>query len=253
MAQQQPIRVVVEKKPSGCWGALGLMLLIGLAIEYWYVSLGIVALLVVIGAVVQSKQKTERRLAEQQARHRPGPRDPWLNEVAVALADLGLKEVARNTGEQLGGVRIDGDIGLEADRLRVYVTLFSDQRRAREAELGLMAKPDVRGAMSKGATALKTADRVVFVANGRGGVVDEFHLDEVVRVVGRLAVPPPLAAATARPIGAGPAARPSSAPVAYPPDPDALEQLRKLGELRNAGVLTDAEFEAKKAEPLGRI
>jgi hypothetical protein len=32
-----------------------------------------------------------------------------------------------------------------------------------------------------------------------------------------------------------------------------LEQLRKLGELRNAGVLTDAEFDAKKAELLGRI
>jgi hypothetical protein len=70
-----------------------------------------------------------------------------------------------------------------------------------------MAKPDVRGAMSKGATALKTADRVVFVANGRGGVVDEFHLDEVVRLVGRLAVPPPLAAA-ARPVGTGPGAPP---------------------------------------------
>jgi hypothetical protein len=32
-----------------------------------------------------------------------------------------------------------------------------------------------------------------------------------------------------------------------------LEQLRKLGELRKAGVLTDAEFEAKKDELLGRI
>jgi hypothetical protein len=29
--------------------------------------------------------------------------------------------------------------------------------------------------------------------------------------------------------------------------------LHKLGELRNAGVLTAAEFEAKKAELLGRI
>jgi hypothetical protein len=66
MAQrQQPIRVVVEKKPSGCWGALGLMLLIGLAIEYWYVSLGILALLLVIGAVARSQQKTERKLAEE--------------------------------------------------------------------------------------------------------------------------------------------------------------------------------------------
>ena len=253
MAQQQPIRVVVEKKPSGCWGVLGLMLLIGLAIEYWYVSLGIVALLVVIGAAVRSNQKTERKVAEEKARHRPGPRDPWLNEVAIVLADLGLKEVARNTGAQLGGVPIDGDIGLEADRLNVYVTLFSDQLRARQAELGLKAKPEVRDALSNGATAVKAVDRVVFVANGGGGVVDEFHLDEVVRVVGRLAVPPPLAAATARPVGVGHAGPPGSAPVASSPDPDALEQLSKLGELRNAGVLTAAEFGAKKAELLGRI
>jgi large subunit ribosomal protein L7/L12 len=34
---------------------------------------------------------------------------------------------------------------------------------------------------------------------------------------------------------------------------DPLDQLRKLGELRDAGVLTDEEFEAKKAELLGRI
>lgn len=34
---------------------------------------------------------------------------------------------------------------------------------------------------------------------------------------------------------------------------DPMEQLRKLGELRAAGVLTDAEFDAKKAELLGKI
>ncbi len=35
--------------------------------------------------------------------------------------------------------------------------------------------------------------------------------------------------------------------------PDTLELLRKLGDLRDGGVLTDAEFEAKKAELLRRI
>lgn len=34
---------------------------------------------------------------------------------------------------------------------------------------------------------------------------------------------------------------------------DPAEQLRKLGELRDAGVVSDDEFEAKKAELLGRI
>jgi hypothetical protein len=236
--QQQPLRVVVEKKGgclSGCGTALGVMLLLGLTIHYWYVALPIVAIV----ALVAISNARARRKKEA---HKPGPRDPWLNEVAVALADLGLKEIARNTGAQLGGAPIDGDIGLQADRFLVYVTLFSDQRLARQAELGLRAKPEVRDAVAKGATAVTTADRIVFVANGRGTVVDEFRLDEVVRLVGATAVPPPLLPGS-----------PASAPGTPPPIPDVLEQLRKLGDLRKAGVLTDAEFEAKKAELLGRL
>jgi hypothetical protein len=34
------------------------------------------------------------------------------------------------------------------------------------------------------------------------------------------------------------------------PDVDPLEQLKKLGELRDAGVLTDAEFEVQKEKIL---
>jgi hypothetical protein len=238
VSQQQPIHVVVEKKGgclSGCGTTLAVMVLLGLTIQYWYVALPIVA---IVALVAISNAGTQRK----KAAHKAGPRDPWLNEVAVALADLGLKEIARNTGAQLGGVPIDGDIGFEAERFLVYVTLFSDQRLARQAEFGLRAKPEVRGAIAKGATAIRTENRVVFVANGRGTVVDEFRLDEVVRVVGRMAVPPTLMPAS-----------PASALGNPPPNPDVLEQLRKLGDLRKAGVLTDAEFEAKKAELLGRL
>jgi hypothetical protein len=35
--------------------------------------------------------------------------------------------------------------------------------------------------------------------------------------------------------------------------PDVTDQLRKLGDLRDGGVLTNAEFEAKKHELLGRL
>ena len=40
----------------------------------------------------------------------------------------------------------------------------------------------------------------------------------------------------------------AAAPAAAPADP--LEQLKKLGELKAAGILTDAEFEAQKAKIL---
>lgn len=98
MSQQQPIRVVVEKKGgclSGCGTTLAVMVLLGLTIQYWYVALPVVAILVVAAV-------SNARAQRKKAAHKPGPRDPWLNEVAVALADLGLKENARDTGAQLG-------------------------------------------------------------------------------------------------------------------------------------------------------
>ena len=42
-----------------------------------------------------------------------------------------------------------------------------------------------------------------------------------------------------------------STPAAPPDGP--MEQLKKLGELRDAGVLNEAEFEAKKTELLSRM
>jgi hypothetical protein len=47
---------------------------------------------------------------------------------------------------------------------------------------------------------------------------------------------------------------PAPAPAAPPPaapQPDIVEQLRRLGELRDAGVLTEDEFAARKAKVLG--
>jgi hypothetical protein len=52
--------------------------------------------------------------------------------------------------------------------------------------------------------------------------------------------------------GVGLPAAPQAAPAAAPAA-DPLDQLKKLGELRDAGVLSDAEFAAKKAELLGSV
>lgn len=40
-------------------------------------------------------------------------------------------------------------------------------------------------------------------------------------------------------------------PVAIPPDP--VLQIKRLAELRDEGLLSEAEYEAKRAELLGRI
>lgn len=66
------------------------------------------------------------------------------------------------------------------------------------------------------------------------------------------------AAAQGCPAVAAAAAPGSAAPIAVAPAPtaaspdmgDKLAQLKQLGELRESGVLTDAEFEAQKAQIL---
>jgi hypothetical protein len=56
-------------------------------------------------------------------------------------------------------------------------------------------------------------------------------------------------AAAPAPPAADVAAAAAPAPAAL--SDDVYEQLKKLGELREAGILTDAEFDAKKAQILG--
>ncbi len=63
MSQQAPIRVVVEKKGgrlSGCGSTLGVLLLLGLTIQYWYVALPIVAI-VVVAAISNARAQRRRR------------------------------------------------------------------------------------------------------------------------------------------------------------------------------------------------
>ncbi|WP_433615926.1 SHOCT domain-containing protein [Dactylosporangium sp. CA-139114] len=54
-------------------------------------------------------------------------------------------------------------------------------------------------------------------------------------------------------VAAVPAVPPPAEPVSGAVPLDPIEQLRRLGELRDAGILTDEEFAAKKAEILSRI
>ncbi|MBC7275680.1 MAG: SHOCT domain-containing protein [Nocardioides sp.] len=55
--------------------------------------------------------------------------------------------------------------------------------------------------------------------------------------------------------GAGYPLQPAAAPESERPttDADPIEQLQRLGKLRDAGVVTDDEFAAKKAEILARL
>jgi hypothetical protein len=52
-----------------------------------------------------------------------------------------------------------------------------------------------------------------------------------------------------QPVAAQPVAAPPPAPAA-PAQPDRMQQLKELGELKESGVLTQAEFDAEKAKIL---
>ena len=70
------------------------------------------------------------------------------------------------------------------------------------------------------------------------------------RQQGRWAAKEDAAAAEAAPAPAPAPAQYQEAPPAAPSTDDKLAQLKQLGELRDAGVLTDAEFEGQKGKIL---
>ena len=85
---------------------------------------------------------------------------------------------------------------------------------------------------------------IIFASGNKSAIkqVDKNDGKEIVDTIRhRLSTPPPPAAPEA---------------AALPPRQtavDPIEQLKKLGELRDAGIVTEAEFEAKKAELLRRM
>jgi hypothetical protein len=84
---------------------------------------------------------------------------------------------------------------------------------------------------------------IVIFASGNKTEIKQVQKDDGKEIVDlirhRLSAPPP------------PAPQAAAPPQVAAADP--IEQLRKLGELRDAGIVTDAEFEAKKADLLSRM
>jgi Short C-terminal domain len=236
-----------------------------IAVHFWFLSVPVLA---VGGTLAVRRQRRQKELM----RHRPGPSDPWLNEVVVAVADLDFDERERNYSDVYYGVPVEGYVGLRKQRVTVDVVLFGNQIQARHAEMALRTESTIRSELSREMAALHNGGRALIVARTNMGAIDEYDFDEIVRLVGEIPLPPPLAvgravayrspsSVTAAAIGSrtvtatrplhppAPSGRP--APVAR--QQDAIDQLERLGRLRESGVLTEAEFQVKKAELLQRI
>lgn len=92
---------------------------------------------------------------------------------------------------------------------------------------------------------LRTASRVAVASSVHGKVQRRQRASWAAQDAAAAAAAEPTAATTAP-------STPPPAATAEPADMDAkLAQLAQLGDLRAAGILTDAEFDAKKAQILG--
>jgi hypothetical protein len=232
-----------------------------IAVHFWFLS---VPLLCVGGGLLVRRQKNHK----QQARLLPGVRDPWLNEVVVAVSELDFDESGRNLSRTYRQVPIEGYVELRKQRMVVDVVLFSDQILARHCEVALRADPSVRSEISREMAAIENLGRVLIIGRTKMGAVDEYDFGEMARLVRAIPLPPPLASRQpvtytspqrSSALPPPPGARSVTAtlprqPAAGPPqDQDAIDQLDRLGRLRASGVLTEDEFQAKKTELLQRI
>jgi hypothetical protein len=166
-----------------------------------------------------------------------GPHDPWLNEVSIALSELGYSEVGRNTSKVfLAGVPIEGNVEfIDSDRQRLSISVCESDNAADQGERMFRAKPDIAKAIASSATVFARVGRIVCWANGQGKRLDESSILPIVDVLNRIHL------------------NATSLQGSENAGADIFEQLRQLGELRDAGIVTSEEFESKKAELLSRV
>lgn len=85
--------------------------------------------------------------------------------------------------------------------------------------------------------------KIVIFASGSKSEISNVQKDDGKKIVDKI-----------RHVLSAPREQTPPAPAAIPPPAaDPIEQLKRLGELRDAGVLTPEEFDAKKADLLGRM
>lgn len=130
------------------------------------------------------------------------------------------------------------------------------RRRRRRLLVGGMVLLAVGGTAAAVKLSQRDAQRI---EEHTGGSVEELSEEELLAAMQQLGIQSAELsaedkAALAQDAAANPDESEEAAPAAGGPaaTPSYIEELRQLGELRDQGILTDEEFEAKKQEILGR-
>jgi Short C-terminal domain len=246
MSQQQSQTVQVIQKNGGCFSGCGtvfaVLLLIGLTVAYWYVALPLAILLIGGGLWYRSQKKKELPAPKM------GAQDPWLNRIAIRLSDQGYAEQTRNTGQQLSGSPLSGDLVMDGHGMRLFVNVMSDEDAAIQTANKLRVKPDFQKGAARKTVEILTKGQLVFIARSQRGVLDSTSVHGAVQSVAEILPakrdPKTLEAKT------GSLAKPGAMPK---PQQDVFADIQKLAALRDSGAITEKEFEAKKAELLNRL
>jgi hypothetical protein len=252
MSSQVSQTVIVQQK-QGCFGGcltfFAMLVVIGLGIRYWYIA---VPVLIVGAAFAYYQWDQNRKRAGRVPTPKTGIVDPWIDQVRDKVATLGFTEQTRNTGALLGGVPLLGDGAFVSGSTQVWANLFSTSQQAEAAAITLRDQQNFREGMANGHAQIQVQGRVLYTAFGQGQPLASDSLHSFIAAA--QSAPP---ASTELPQTALHAAEGSTSTV----EPASVsgsstpitQQLRELGELRERGVVTEAEFQAKKAELLKRM
>jgi hypothetical protein len=189
------------------------------------------------------------RLAQARAHLAKEPAQPyaWLAEWPPEVAGAMLRDLATERLEPARGpLRRLADVAAAGEPLLALAAGTGAVAAVTPTRL-LVAGEELARGVGPAAAEVAGATLLIGGAEAFGGL-DELEPGRLAAVLELVtaAEPAPPETALERP-GARAAGASSAAP------PDVVELLRKLGDLRDAGVLTDDEFAAKKAELLRRI
>lgn len=157
-------------------------------------------------------------------------------------------------GKKTGNLYVDAEkIGVGFASAKHGLVLWSDATGVSYSG-GQVAKSKVGAELMFGVLgglgAKGSADRAEVVVFRRDGSSAFFQVDKISRLALKAKLAPLLAFAGVPCVDDQPITAP---PQAAPAVPDPAEQLLKLAQLRDAGIVSDEEFAAKKAEILGRM
>ncbi|NLR08609.1 MULTISPECIES: SHOCT domain-containing protein [Lactobacillaceae] len=230
----------------GCWGWLGILLAIGLVYNYWYI---VIPLVIVVYCLYRWRKKRDSKAGSAAADSVSNPTESLPADVSAAddtptVKDL-FDEVKTTSTETL---RLDEEnkfYDYQDDQLNLNVLLAAYHDNPGQARQDIQGIVDAFCKLSR-TVYEKTGDLDysfrqyigqpdfnLLLVQTKNGQVEYFLLDDPQFL--RLANGEP-----ARPL-----------PAATPMDEELATQLRQLKALFDEGVITQAEFEAKKRQLLG--